>query len=310
MPDEVDREGVGYKKAKRVAQETRQLDAHVLQHGSRGSEGAYASLLPGLLGSDLLNGPGNESVRASVMQRAQQTYGNRAVQRFLQRTASSLSSDDLAEEEPEHEREAQLHRPVVSSVAHAPRLVIQRAGDDDDNDNDADDEDALDDALEDMKGEREEELASLGTGAAPTDEYLGASGSGRDQRLMHEDPRMQARYDLERKSDEGGFFRRQVNKVKETVAKAKTNIKNKRLPGDTKIPGSDYATLNETKGDKAKRFGKKAGVMAVKQATNMIPVVGAAKKGFSAYKEHGRQKADEAIAGPCEERSYGPSEAP
>ncbi|MDQ3928356.1 MAG: hypothetical protein M3328_04310 [Chloroflexota bacterium] len=60
-----------------------------------GGEGLFVPETPSypgtLLGDPRLNGRGNAPVRAAVMQRMQQTYGNRAVQRFLQlqRTTST-----------------------------------------------------------------------------------------------------------------------------------------------------------------------------------------------------------------------------
>jgi hypothetical protein len=48
-----------------------------------------AAYSPSLLGTPTLNGRGNAPIRIAMMQRAQQTYGNRALQRFLQRTAAA-----------------------------------------------------------------------------------------------------------------------------------------------------------------------------------------------------------------------------
>jgi hypothetical protein len=68
----------------------RQVDHHAANHtmalaGTVGPE-STAAYSGGLLGDARLSGRGNAPVRAAMMQRAQQTYGNRAVQRFLHRS--------------------------------------------------------------------------------------------------------------------------------------------------------------------------------------------------------------------------------
>ncbi|HYP21545.1 MAG TPA: hypothetical protein VEY08_15855, partial [Chloroflexia bacterium] len=57
-------------------------------HANGPTQGAYS---PTMLGSRQLNGRGNAPVRIAMMQRMQQTHGNRAVQRFMQRSMSPVA---------------------------------------------------------------------------------------------------------------------------------------------------------------------------------------------------------------------------
>ncbi len=90
---------------------------NIRKHADRGWEGPVHSTRPeagrdsasvypsSLLGNPALSGRGNAPVRAAVIQQAQQTHGNRAVQRYtraIQRSAASAQAD--AEEVPLAER--------------------------------------------------------------------------------------------------------------------------------------------------------------------------------------------------------------
>jgi hypothetical protein len=89
----------------RVEQDkVRQVEHDVANHtmalaGAVGPASAVA-YSGGLLGDARLSGRGNAPVRAAVMQRAQQTYGNRAVQRFLQRSQPAWPTPLQREDAP------------------------------------------------------------------------------------------------------------------------------------------------------------------------------------------------------------------
>ncbi|MBF6612712.1 MAG: DUF4157 domain-containing protein, partial [Chloroflexi bacterium] len=83
---------------KSFKRQTERLDddtshAHRSDAGSESATDYPASLL----GDSKLSARGNTSVQTTVMQRMQQSYGNKAVQRFLQRSASGAT--DQVEEE-------------------------------------------------------------------------------------------------------------------------------------------------------------------------------------------------------------------
>lgn len=91
-------------------QSNQQSEHEVAQPGMGFEEEALpgsALANPGTLmgGDPRLKGRGNAPVRAAVMQRMQKTYGNRAVQRFLQRSASSTPIQRQDESAPEGEEE-------------------------------------------------------------------------------------------------------------------------------------------------------------------------------------------------------------
>jgi hypothetical protein len=70
-------------------------------HGARHNGEAAPSYPTSLLNDPRINGRGNQPVRTAILQRLQQTYGNRAVQRFLQRksadAAGATADDDLGQ---------------------------------------------------------------------------------------------------------------------------------------------------------------------------------------------------------------------
>jgi hypothetical protein len=90
MGDELSQEAVERQRAQRVGhvQQTEQADS-----GSSGDqsqlEPASTSYPDTLLGSTRLGGRGNGTVRTAMIQNAQNTYGNRAVQRLLRKNGSS-----------------------------------------------------------------------------------------------------------------------------------------------------------------------------------------------------------------------------
>lgn len=69
-------------------------------HGASSGTEAMPSYPTSLLSDARINGRGNQPVRTAIMQRLQQTYGNRAVQRFLQRKetdATGGGDEDLSQ---------------------------------------------------------------------------------------------------------------------------------------------------------------------------------------------------------------------
>ncbi len=86
MTEDQTREREEYKRVKRMDQSTEEHEGS-LAHGSESLPSYPASLLA----DTRLNGRGNEPVRVALMRQMQQTYGNRAVQRFLQRKARATA---------------------------------------------------------------------------------------------------------------------------------------------------------------------------------------------------------------------------
>ncbi|HEX9990221.1 MAG TPA: M15 family metallopeptidase [Chloroflexia bacterium] len=86
MPNVHNAEHDEYRRARQVAQRMEHAAALDGGHANGATQSAYS---PAMLGSRQLSGRGNAPVRIAMMQRMQQTHGNRAVQRFLQRSTSS-----------------------------------------------------------------------------------------------------------------------------------------------------------------------------------------------------------------------------
>ncbi|HYO50354.1 MAG TPA: DUF4157 domain-containing protein, partial [Chloroflexia bacterium] len=82
--------------AKRHSEQVFEGPTH--DHGPASAQESAANYPSTLLGDSRLSGRGNAPVRTAVMQRMQQTVGNRAVQRFLQRAAA-----DTAEASPQED---------------------------------------------------------------------------------------------------------------------------------------------------------------------------------------------------------------
>lgn len=79
--------------AKHDEQQKRQQMAPQEESLAHEADSSTFDSLPGsTLSSDKLNGRGNAPVRVAAMQRMQQTYGNRAVQRYVQHRAGEPKS--------------------------------------------------------------------------------------------------------------------------------------------------------------------------------------------------------------------------
>jgi hypothetical protein len=79
-------------------------------HGQPGGPENAAGMSPyagSLLGNPVLNGRGNGPVKAAVMRQAQQTYGNRAVQRFIQRCAACNGQEEPVQRQTPGEQPTQ-----------------------------------------------------------------------------------------------------------------------------------------------------------------------------------------------------------
>lgn len=87
MAEDGDREHSERSKVQRAERHAEGANA-----GQGGLETAPAALSGSMLGDPRLNGRGNAPVRVAMMQRMQRTYGNRAVQRSLQRAMHSRSA--------------------------------------------------------------------------------------------------------------------------------------------------------------------------------------------------------------------------
>jgi hypothetical protein len=74
-------------------QRMRQVEAATPVQDSGAATADPATTSPALLAHPAIGGRGNAPVRAAVLQRMQQTYGNRAVQRFIQRVAAESTPD-------------------------------------------------------------------------------------------------------------------------------------------------------------------------------------------------------------------------
>ncbi|HYP41700.1 MAG TPA: hypothetical protein VEX13_15185, partial [Chloroflexia bacterium] len=73
----------------RVQRATQPAERSNTGHKDAGVASSYSS---SLLGHSTLTGRGNGPVHTAMMQQMQQSYGNRALQRYLQRTATSQQS--------------------------------------------------------------------------------------------------------------------------------------------------------------------------------------------------------------------------
>jgi len=72
-------------------QRMRQAESAVPVHDAGAAEAEAVSTNPALLAHPAIGGRGNAPVRAAVLQRMQQTYGNRASVRFVQRVAAEAA---------------------------------------------------------------------------------------------------------------------------------------------------------------------------------------------------------------------------
>jgi hypothetical protein len=86
MPNVHNAEHDDYRRTRQVAQRMEHATALDGGHATSPTQSAYSNAM---LGSQQLNGRGNAPVRIAMMQRMQQTHGNRAVQRFMQRAPSA-----------------------------------------------------------------------------------------------------------------------------------------------------------------------------------------------------------------------------
>src|SRR6187455_485729 len=73
--------------------------ARLAHDGEQASREEAAPNLVSLLSDVKLSARGNSAMRASTIQRAQQTHGNRAVQRFLQRGADADTETDAYDDD-------------------------------------------------------------------------------------------------------------------------------------------------------------------------------------------------------------------
>src|SRR5438874_7300735 len=102
MGDELSQEAIERQRAQRAGhvEQTEQTDSGLSGDQSQ-VEIAPTSYPDTLLGSTKLGGRGNGPTRTAMIQNAQSTYGNRAVQRYLrlQRSSSqsATSDDDIAQ---------------------------------------------------------------------------------------------------------------------------------------------------------------------------------------------------------------------
>lgn len=160
-------------------------------------------------------------------------------------------------------------------------------------------EDQMDDLANRHRAERDQELLALGTGKGQPENPHAHDEEG-DLASMSEDPRFQARYQVDRQSDHGNWFARKLKRGKE-LALDRFEEARSYLPGQhSVIPGEDYDQQGETKKEKAKRIAKTVAVKGAKKGITMLPVVG----GFidsgmtiaSAVKEGKRQKVAEDVA--------------
>jgi hypothetical protein len=69
-----------------------------------GGDGPSLTAAPSMLGDLRLAGRGNSSLRAAAIQRMQQTHGNRAVQRFIQRTSATQTMPVQRQDEEEQKK--------------------------------------------------------------------------------------------------------------------------------------------------------------------------------------------------------------
>lgn len=84
MAEDNSREHDEHQRSRTVDHQAAEHDQGQYGEAAPGAQGAYSTAL---VGDPRLNGRGNASVKAAVMRQAQQTQGNRAVQRAIQRAA-------------------------------------------------------------------------------------------------------------------------------------------------------------------------------------------------------------------------------
>ncbi|MGI5911855.1 MAG: DUF4157 domain-containing protein [Syntrophomonadaceae bacterium] len=152
----------------------------------------------------------------------------------------------------------------------------------------------MDDFAQKRKAELAQELEALGTGKGK-DAFKHSRDEAGDVSSMIEDPRFQARYKVDRKSDHGNWFARKFKRGIE-VAGDKLKEAKSYLPGQhSVVPGEDYEKQFETKGQKAKRIAKTAAKLGAKKILGKIPFMSGGMEIASAVKEHKRQKKAENI---------------
>ncbi len=152
----------------------------------------------------------------------------------------------------------------------------------------------MDDFAEKRKLEQAKELEALGTGKGQQENPHGTDEAG-DLASMNDDPRLKARYQVDRKSDHGNWFARKLKAGKESIQDKFTQAKSY-LPGQhSVVPGEDYAQQSESKGQKAKRIAKSVSKFGGKKLLSKVPLVGSGMKIGTAVKEGQRQKKTEEI---------------
>ncbi|HEX9988836.1 MAG TPA: hypothetical protein VGE45_10225 [Chloroflexia bacterium] len=107
----------------------KQQKVHRADQSTTGPEGSIApentpTYPTSLLNNPALGGRGNAPVRAAIMRQMQQTYGNKAVQRYLQRardTATPVSDKGLdVEQTPDHAHSTPVQRTGPTTTPTAP----------------------------------------------------------------------------------------------------------------------------------------------------------------------------------------------
>lgn len=139
------------------------------------------------------------------------------------------------------------------------------------------------------------EIEALGSGKGQ-EEVMHSHDETGDLAQMAEDPRLQSRYQVDRKSDQGNFFKRMLKSGKQELQNKKKLIRS-HLPGKhSLVQGEDFDQLGEGKKEKIGRLSKTGVKWTGKKIAKAVPVLGSGMKMSSAIKEGKRQKVAEEIS--------------
>jgi hypothetical protein len=110
-----------------------QQHTHHIEHATNGPESAQAgqgvgSYSASLLNDSRLDGRGNEPVRIALMRQMQQSYGNRAVQRFVQGGQSGEPSGNRAVQRFLQRTREVTASPVMVATLTSSSVQVQRCG--------------------------------------------------------------------------------------------------------------------------------------------------------------------------------------